>query len=218
MIFDTNILDLILHFDRHLATVIETYGAWTYAIFFVIIFAETGLVFMPFLPGDSLLFAAGAFAGRGSLSVPVLLVLLSIAAIVGDTVNYWVGKYLGHRMLSRPNPRWVKRHHIERTHEFFEKYGAKTIVIARFVPIIRTVAPFVAGIGAMTYGTFLLYNVLGGVLWVAVCVMAGYWFGGLPVVQENFFLVVLAIIAISVAPVVIEATRARRRAKKAAGF
>jgi membrane-associated protein len=207
----TNLLDLFLHLDRHLASVIESYGAWTYGLLFLIVFAETGLVVTPILPGDSLLFAAGTFAGRGSLNALALFVLLAAAAILGDTVNYWVGKYLGHWLTGRPNSRWIKQEHIDRTHTFFEKYGGKTIILARFVPIIRTFAPFVAGIGAMTYPMFLLYNVVGGVLWVGLCVGAGYWFGGLPVVRNNFSLVIVAIVVISVTPAVIEYLRARHR-------
>jgi len=206
----TDLLDLIVHFDRHLAAIIEAYGVWTYGLLFAVIFAETGLVFVPFLPGDSLLFAGGAFAGRGSLSVALLVTLLSAAAILGDTANYWIGKYLGERFLRGATGRWINQKHLDQTHAFFEKYGAKTIVIARFVPIVRTMAPFVAGIGVMTYGTFLLYNVVGGLLWVSLCVSAGYLFGELPVVKDNFFLVILAIIAISVAPIVIEYLKARR--------
>ncbi len=204
-------IDVFLHLDRHLNSVIETYGAWTYALLLLIVFLETGLVVTPFLPGDSLLFAAGTFSARGSLSFITLLVLLSIAAIAGDTVNYWVGKYLGNWLIARPDSRWIRKEHLERTHSFFEKYGAKTIVIARFVPIVRTFAPFVAGLGAMTYRTFLFYNVVGGVLWVAVFVAGGYWFGGLPVVKNNFSLVVLAIILLSVMPIVVEYLRARGR-------
>lgn len=207
------LIDLFLHLDRHLEAAIEAYGAWTYALLAGIIFAETGLVFLPFLPGDSLLFAAGAFAGRGSLNLFLLLSLLTGAAILGDTVNYWIGKHLGQGMLRRKS-RWIKEKHIQRTHEFFEKYGGKTIVIARFVPIVRTMAPFVAGIGAMTYRSFLFYNVTGGILWVCACALAGYWFGGLPIVRDNFTLVVLAIIAISVMPAVFEFWRVRRELKK----
>ncbi|NOS99594.1 MAG: DedA family protein [Phycisphaerales bacterium] len=208
-----DLLDLFLHLDRHLASAIEAYGTWTYALLVGIIFAETGLVFLPFLPGDSLLFAAGTFARRGSLNLVPLLTLLSAAAILGDTVNYWVGKYLGQGMLRRKS-RWIKEAHVRRTHEFFEKYGGKTIVMARFVPIVRTMAPFVAGVGAMTYRSFVFYNIFGGILWVGACVLAGYWFGGLPVVRDNFTLVVLAIVVISVLPAVIEFWRVRREMKK----
>jgi membrane-associated protein len=205
----TGFIDIFLHLDDHLAAVIEVYGVWTYAILFLIIFAETGLVVTPFLPGDSLLFAAGAFAARGSLSLALLFLLLVVAAILGDTVNYWVGKYLGARL---SDSRWIKKEHLDRTHVFFERYGGKTIVLARFVPIVRTFAPFVAGLGVMTYGAFLFYNVTGALLWVGLCLIAGYLFGGLAVVKENFTLVILAIIAISVMPAVIEVLRSRRQA------
>ncbi len=204
------LIDLILHLDRHLASLIETYGMWTYLILFLIIFAETGLVVTPILPGDSLLFAAGTFAGRGSLDPWVLFVLLSVAAILGDTVNYWVGKYLGQHFVTGRRRRWIKQDHLDRTHAFFEKYGGKTIILARFVPIVRTFAPFVAGVGTMTYGKFLAYNVFGGLLWVGVCIAAGYFFGGLPIVQNNFSLVVLAIVVVSLIPVVVEYLRSRR--------
>jgi len=208
----TTFIDFFLHLDRHLASVIEAYGGWTYALMFLIVFAETGLVVTPILPGDSLLFAAGTFAGGGSLNVTALIVVLSAAAILGDTVNYWIGKYLGHWLLARPNSRLIKKEHIDRTHTFFEKYGGKTIILARFVPIVRTFAPFVAGVGAMTYPKFLLFNVVGGVAWVSLCVGAGYWFGGLELVRNNFSLVILAIVVISVMPGLVEYIRSRRRA------
>lgn len=210
----TGLIDLFLHLDRHLREIIEAYGAWTYLLLFLIIFAETGLVVTPILPGDSLLFAAGTFAGMGSLRLSVLLVLLSVAAILGDSVNYAIGKYLGNWLLSRPNSRLIKRAHIDRTHAFFEKYGGMTIVLARFVPIVRTFAPFVAGLGAMNYSRFLIYNVGGGIVWVSLCVCAGYWFGGLKIVQENFSLVVLAIVFLSILPAIIEFLRHRRRAAR----
>jgi len=210
--FLSQMVDWFLHLDHHLAGLIEAYGVWTYLILFLVVFAETGLVVTPILPGDSLLFAAGTFAGRGSLDGLVVFVVLAAAAIAGDTVNYWVGQYLGDHILRRHTGRWLKKEHLDRTHAFFEKYGGKTIIIARFVPIIRTFAPFVAGIGAMTYPRFLVYNVVGGLLWVGVCVGAGYFFGGLPVVQNNFSLVVLAIIAISLMPGVVEYLRHRSHA------
>jgi len=200
-------IDLFLHLDKHLAEIIGEYGVWTYLLLFLIVFAETGLVVTPILPGDSLLFAAGALAGGGSLQVGVVFLLLSAAAILGDTVNYWIGNRLGPRIVRR---RWIKQEYMDRTHAFFEKYGGKTIIMARFVPIIRTFAPFVAGIGAMTYGKFLAYNVIGGVLWVAICVFAGYFFGGLQVVKDNFSLVIIAIVIVSVMPGVIEYIRHRR--------
>ncbi|MBL8878596.1 MAG: DedA family protein [Phycisphaerales bacterium] len=205
----TILVDFILHFDRHLDQLIQQYGAWTYAMLFGIIFAETGLVFAPFLPGDSLLFAAGAFAARGSLSFPVLLVLLTIAGVLGDSVNYAVGRLFGTQIIAKFEGRFIKREHLDRTHEFFERYGGKTIIIARFVPIIRTLAPFVAGIGAMNYSKFVFYNVVGGIMWVVICVGAGYVFGGFEFVQKNFELVVLAIIFVSILPAIIEFWRAR---------
>lgn len=208
----TYFIDLILHLDRHLATLIENYGLWTYLILFLIVFAETGLVVTPILPGDSLLFAAGTFAGRGSLSPLLLFAILSAAAILGDTVNYWVGKYLGEHFIRGRRRRWIKQEHLDRTHAFFEKYGGKTIILARFVPIVRTFAPFVAGLGTMTYGKFLAYNVIGGFLWVGIFLAAGYFFGSRPFVQNNFSLVVLAIVIISLIPAVVEYLRARWQA------
>ncbi len=204
--------DVLLHLDHHLAGLIEAYGLWTYLVLFLIVFAETGLVVTPILPGDSLLFAAGAFAGRGSLDGLILFLVLSAAAILGDTVNYWIGQYLGEHILRRHTGRWIKQDHLDRTHAFFEKYGGKTIIIARFIPIVRTFAPFVAGIGTMTYRRFLAYNVIGGLLWVGACVGAGYFFGGLTVVQENFSLVVLVIVAISLLPLAVEYLRHRSQA------
>ncbi len=203
-------IDLILHLDKHLVELVSQYQSWTYAILFLIIFAETGLVVTPFLPGDSLLFAIGALASKGELNVFLVVVLLSIAAILGDTVNYWVGKVIGPKVFSSESSRWLNRKHLERTHEFYEKYGGKTIILARFMPIIRTFAPFVAGIGKMSYGKFLLYNVAGGIVWIAGFTYAGYFFGEIPIVKRNFTLVIFAIIIISVMPAVIEIWRARR--------
>jgi membrane-associated protein len=201
--------DLFLHLDKHLGDVIKDYGTWTYLILLVILFCETGLVVTPFLPGDSLLFAAGTFAALGSLDAWWLFGLLSLAAITGDTVNYWIGAYIGPKAFSG-NIRFLKKEHLDRTHAFYEKYGGKTIIIARFVPIVRTFAPFVAGVGAMNYARFIVYNIVGGVAWVALFVFGGYWFGTQPFVQKNFSLVVLAIIFISVMPMVIEFIRAKR--------
>ncbi len=189
--------------DVHLNTVIRNYGVWTYLILFLIIFCETGLVVTPFLPGDSLLFAAGTFAASGSLEAGWLFLLLSIAAVAGDTVNYWLGYIVGPKVFKKDNVRFLNKKHLDRTHQFYEKYGGKTIIIARFVPIIRTFAPFVAGIGRMTYVRFIIFNIAGGVGWVASCVFAGYYFGNLPLVQENFSLVILMIILISILPGVI---------------
>jgi membrane-associated protein len=205
------LMDLFLHLDKHLGEVIKNYGTWTYAILFVIIFCETGLVVTPFLPGDSLLFAAGALAHSGELNPVWLFLLLSVAAILGDTVNYWIGAIVGPKAFSG-NIRFLKKEHLERTHRFYEKYGGKTIILARFVPIVRTFAPFVAGIGAMNYAKFIVYNIVGGVAWVAIFVFGGYWFAETRIVKENFSLVVIVIIIISVMPMVIEYLRARRQA------
>ncbi|HJR78476.1 MAG TPA: DedA family protein [Anaerolineales bacterium] len=201
------LMDLFLHLDEHLANIISQYGTWTYAILFLIIFMETGFVVTPFLPGDSLLFAAGTFAALGSMNVWLLVVLLIIAAIAGDTVNYWIGHYLGERAY---NIKWVKREYLERTHAFFEKHGGKTIFLARFVPIVRTFAPFVAGMGRMSYGYFFSYNVFGGIVWVFLFTLLGYFFGNIPFVKQNFELVIIAIILVSVLPAVWEAWKARR--------
>ncbi len=211
----TQLIDFVLHIDEHLSTIIMNYGAWTYAILFLIIFLETGFVVTPFLPGDSLLFAAGTFAGMGALNIWVLWLLLCFAAILGDTINYWIGHYIGPRAFSG-NVRFLKKEYLDRTHEFYEKHGGKTIILARFIPIIRTFAPFVAGIGAMTYGKFISYNVVGGVLWVTLFLFGGYFFGSLSFVQNNFTLVILAIILISVLPGVYEFIREKyRTARKA---
>jgi membrane-associated protein len=202
-------VDVFLHLDKHLGEIIAQYGTWTYSILVAIIFAETGLVVTPFLPGDSLLFAAGSFAALGSLNVHLLFVLLTVAAIVGDGVNYWVGSRIGPRAFAMDN-RFIKREYLERTRRFYEKHGGKTVVLARFVPIIRTFAPFVAGVGAMEYRRFVFYNILGAVLWVGLFTYGGYFFGNLPIVKRNFTLVILAIIALSVMPIVVEFVRARR--------
>ncbi|MBI4056442.1 MAG: DedA family protein [Elusimicrobia bacterium] len=209
--FAIYLFDFILHLDKHLNTIIQQYGTWTYLILFMIVFCETGLVVTPLLPGDSLLFAAGAFAGMGSLNVGWLFLLLGAAAILGDTVNYQIGNYLGPKVFQKEDSRFLKKEYLDRTHQFYEKYGGKTIIIARFVPIVRTFAPFVAGVGHMTYGRFLSYNVVGGILWVAVFVGGGYLFGNLPAVKHNFTLVILAIIVLSILPGIIEFLRARRK-------
>ncbi len=209
-------VDFLLHLDRHLAEVIQQYGVWTYALLFLIVFLETGLVVAPILPGDSLLFAAGAFAGLGALEVWPLFFLLVVAAILGDTVNYAIGHYLGPKVFHYEKSRFFNPDHLKKTHAFYEKYGGKTIIIARFIPIVRTFAPFVAGIGAMNYRRFLAYNVVGGFLWVTVCLFAGYFFGNLQFVKKNFSLVILAIIVISVLPAVIEYLRHRALARRAA--
>ncbi len=206
----TFLLDLFLHLDEYLAEIIRTYGLWTYGLLFFVIFMETGFVVTPFLPGDSLLFAAGTFASPvmgEALNIYVLVGLLTVAAILGDTVNYWIGHFLGERAY---NSRWVKKEYLDRTHAFFEKHGGKTIFLARFVPIIRTFAPFVAGVGKMSYGYFFSYNVFGGLTWVPLFTLAGYFFGNIPFVQKNFEFVIIAIILISVIPVFVEAWKARR--------
>jgi membrane-associated protein len=200
------LIDLFLHLDKHLHEIILQYGTLTYVILFGVIFAETGLVFTPFLPGDSLLFAAGTFAAIGSLNVHLLFLLLTIAAILGDTVNYWIGNYFGPKVFEK-KIRFLKKEHLEKTHQFYEKHGGKTIIIARFIPIIRTFAPFVAGVGAMTYSKFILFNIVGGVLWCALFVYGGYFFGNLPVVKNNFSIVIVVIIFISILPGIIEFIR-----------
>ena len=203
------LIDIVLHIDKYLSEIIQNYGLWTYLIMFTIIFLETGLVVTPFLPGDSLLFAAGTFAAMGVLDVMWLFVLLSIAAIAGDTANYWIGAYVGPKIFHKEKVRFLNKKYLDRTHQFYEKYGGKTIIIARFVPIIRTFAPFVAGIGSMTYWRFISYNVIGGIAWIVLCILAGYLFGNLPIVKDNFSLVIVAIIIISILPGVIEYMRHR---------
>jgi membrane-associated protein len=204
--------DFILHLDRHLAALIQDYGLWTYLILFLIIFCETGLVVTPILPGDSLLFAVGTFAASGALDLGVILLLLSAAAIAGDTVNYAIGARVGPRIFHQEGVRFLNREYLDRTHRFYEQHGAKTIVIARFVPIIRTFAPFVAGLGRMSYARFITYNVVGGVGWIVCLVLGGYAFGNIPVVRQNFSLVIVAIIVLSLLPGLIEVLRQRRRA------
>ncbi|MEO6445441.1 MAG: DedA family protein [Gemmatimonadaceae bacterium] len=207
------ILDYVLHLDTHLATVVQGAGLWTYAILALIIFAETGLVITPFLPGDSLLFATGAIAATASLNIWVLFVLLSVCAIIGDAVNYWVGSKIGAKAAEGRIP-YVKKEYIQRTHQFYERYGARTIVLARFVPIVRTFAPFVAGAGTMSYRRFAAYNVIGGVVWVGSMLFSGYLFGNIPVVKDNFTLVVLGIIFVSILPGVVAVVQERNRARQ----
>jgi len=208
-------LDFVLHLDTQLSAIIAQYGAWTYAILFVIIFMETGFVVTPFLPGDSLLFAAGSFAALGSLNPWALVALLWLAAFLGDTVNYWIGHYIGERAFSG-EIRWLKQEYLERTQKFYDKHGGKTIFLARFVPIIRTFAPFVAGVGQMRYGYFITYNIVGGLAWVSLFTLMGFYFGNLPFVKKNFELVILAIIAISFIPPVMEFIKARKEIKASA--
>lgn len=204
-----NFVQFVLHLDQHLDALVRDYGVWTYGILCLIVFCETGLVVTPFLPGDSLLFAVGTIAARGALDPVTVCVLLALAVITGDNVNYWIGYWVGPVVFSRENSRLLNKRHLERTHRFYEKYGTKTIIFARYVPIVRTFAPFVAGVGRMPYARFLLYSVAGGVTWIALLVSAGYFFGNIPVVKNNFSLVILAIIVISVMPAVIEYWRTR---------
>jgi len=208
-------IDLFLHLDTHLNAITNEYGMLTYLLLFVIIFCETGLVVTPFLPGDSLIFATGALAASGSLNLFTLFIVLCLAAVSGDTVNYQIGHLLRDRIANRENIRFVKKEHLDRTHVFFEKYGAKTIVIARFVPIIRTFAPFVAGIGIMPYSKFISFNVVGGVSWVSAFLLAGYFFGNLPFVKDNFSLVILGIIFISLLPGIITYIQNKRNPNRA---
>jgi membrane-associated protein len=214
MEFIAMLISFVMHIDVHLGELIRDYGVWTYLILFIIIFIETGLVATPFLPGDSMLFMAGAFAAIGALNVWWLLFLLAFSAIAGDTANYWIGHYVGPKIFQKEKVRFLNKKHLERAHQFYEKYGGKTIIIARFVPIVRTFAPFVAGVGSMTYWKFISYNVIGGIAWVAICLFMGFFFGNLPVVKENFSLVIFAIIIISFLPGVIEFLRQYYNAKK----
>ena len=202
--------DLILHLDRHLTDLAQTYGAWVYAVLFLIVFLETGLVVTPFLPGDSLLFVAGTIAAAGALNVHALVLLLIAAAIAGDSLNYAIGRYLGPRVFRFDDSRFFKRAYVDRTHAFFERHGGKAIIIARFVPIVRTYAPFVAGIGAMRYRRFLMFNVIGALLWVALLAYAGFFFGNLALVRNNLTAVILGIIVLSIMPGIVEFWRARR--------
>jgi len=204
---------VLMHLDKYLGAVIQDYGAWTYLILFLIIFCETGLVITPILPGDSLLFTIGAFCGLGYLDLWLTLELLPLAAILGDPVNFRVGQYIGPKVFHYENSRVFKKEYLQKTHAFYEKYGGKTIIIARFVPIVRTFAPFVAGVGAMTYGKFLAYNIAGGLLWVCSITLAGYFFGNIPAVKNNFTIVVLGIIFVSILPGVIEYVRHKRAAR-----
>lgn len=207
-------MDFILHLDEYLSQIVAAYGTLTYGLLFAIVFAETGFVVTPFLPGDSLLFAAGAISAFGSLNIVFVTFLLSIAAIIGDTVNYWVGHFLGQKIVDNPKIRFINQEHIDKTEQFFKKYGGKTIILARFVPIVRTFAPFVAGVGTMNYSRFILFNLLGGVLWVSTFTLSGFFFGNIPFVQENFHYVILVIIVLSVLPVLREYIQHRKRLYK----
>jgi len=204
-------LDIFLHLDKYLGAIINNYGVWSYFVIFMVIFAETGFVVTPFLPGDSLLFAIGTFAGLGYLDIWVSIIMVFLAAVIGDGVNYHIGKYIGPKVFHYKNSKIFKKEYLDKTHQFYEKYGTKTIVIARFVPIVRTFAPFVAGIGCMKYSKFIIYNITGAALWTAVIVPAGYFFGNIPLVKNNFSMVIMAIIIISVLPGFIELYKARYR-------
>ena len=205
-------IDLILHLDTHLLALTQQYGVWVYAILFLIIYCETGLVVTPFLPGDSLLFVAGALCGMGALQLELLVPLLVLAAFSGDNTNYWIGRLVGLRLISRANSRFIRREHLDKTHAFYEKHGGKTIIFARFVPIIGPFAPFVAGIGLMRYRLFMLFSALGSVLWIASLTVAGYLFGNIPVVKNNLTLIIVGIIVITLLPALREFIRHRKQA------
>ena len=215
MEFFSFIIDFILHIDQHLTELAAQYGVWIYGILFLIIFCETGLVVMPLLPGDSLLFAAGSIAAIGEMNIHLMVVLLIIAAILGDAVNFMVGKFFGEKLFANPNSKIFKQSHLQKTQQFYAKHGGKTIIMARFIPIVRTFAPFVAGMGHMSYHHFLAYNVIGGVLWVTIFSYLGYFFGNLPIVKDNLSLVLIAIIVLSILPGIIEIIRHKRAANKA---
>jgi len=211
------LIDFILHIDVHLAEIISQYGLWTYGVLFLIIFAETGLVVTPFLPGDSLLFAAGAFCAKPEtgLNVHIMAGLLLVAGVLGDTVNYWIGAWFGPAVFKREDSLFLRKKHLDKAHAFFEKYGGRAIILARFVPIVRTFVPFVAGVGSMSYGRFIAYNVIGGFIWIYFFTYAGYFFGAHPFIQKNFKIVILAIIVLSVVPIVIEMYKGWREARTA---
>ena len=215
MEFFSFIIDFILHIDQHLTELAAQYGVWIYGILFLIIFCETGLVVMPLLPGDSLLFAAGSIAAIGEMNIHLMVVLLIIAAILGDAVNFMVGKFFGEKLFANPNSKIFKQSHLQKTQQFYAKHGGKTIILARFIPIVRTFAPFVAGMGHMSYHHFLAYNVIGGVLWVTIFSYLGYFFGNLPIVKDNLSLVLVAIIVLSILPGIVEIIRHKRAANKA---
>ncbi|MBI2573149.1 DedA family protein [Candidatus Woesearchaeota archaeon] len=205
-------LDIALHIDKYLGAIISQYGGWTYGLLFLIIFAETGFVFTPFLPGDSLLFAVGAFAAQDYLNIFWIFLLLALAAILGDSVNYWMGRHIGEKLLAKS--RFIKPGYMERTKLFYEKHGKKTIILARFIPVVRTFAPFVAGIGKMEYLTFILYNILGGIIWVGLFVWGGYFFGNIPIVQEHFGAFIIGIILLSFIPLIVEVVKHYKNKKK----
>jgi len=214
MEFLKSLLDYFLHLDTHLTELVSQYGLFTYGILFLIIFAETGFVVTPFLPGDSLLFAAGAIAALGSLNIQLMVLLLIAAAILGDTINYWIGHFFGRKIVDNPKIPLINQNHIDKTEEFYKKHGGKTIILARFIPIIRTFAPFVAGVGSMDYRKFIIYNVVGGIVWVLLFSLAGYFFGNMEFVQENFHYVIVVIIFISILPMVYEYIQSKRKKLK----
>lgn len=203
-------MDFILHLDRYLSQFVSTYGMLTYAVLFLTVFAETGFVVTPFLPGDSLLFAAGAIAALGSLNIGLIVLILMVAAIAGDTVNYWIGHFLGQKIVNNPRIPFINQEHIDKTEQFYKKYGGKTIILARFVPIVRTFAPFVAGIGTMEYGKFIAFNVIGGVVWVGLFTFLGYFFGNMAFIKENFHYAIVAIVVLSVLPMIYEYIQHKR--------
>ncbi len=210
----TAFFDIVLHLDAHLLALVQDYGVWVYAILFVIIFAETGLVIAPFLPGDSLLFVTGALCGMGSLQLNILMPLLILAAFSGDNTNYWIGRLLGLRLLNHASQRLIKHEHLDKTHLFFDKHGGKTIIFARFLPIIRTFAPFVAGIGTMQYRSFVMFSALGSFAWIGSLTVAGYFFGNIPIIKNNLTLMILVIIVVSFIPAILEFIKHRRQAAK----
>jgi membrane-associated protein len=210
----TSFLDIVLHLDAHLLALVQEYGVWVYAILFLIIFAETGLVVAPFLPGDSLLFVTGALCGMGSLQLEILMPLLILAAFSGDNTNYWIGRLLGLRLLNHASQKLIKHEHLEKTHLFFDKHGGKTIIFARFLPIIRTFAPFVAGIGTMNYRSFVMFSAMGSVAWIGSLTIAGYFFGNIPIIKNNLTLMILVIIVVSFIPAILEFIKHRRQVTK----
>lgn len=210
------LIDLVQHLPEHLATFVREHGAWAYGLLALTIFCETGLVVLPFLPGDSLLFACGALVARGTMHLPTVCAVIIAAAFLGDNCNYWIGRILGPRLLKSERSRFFSRKNHDRTHAFFEKHGGKAVIFARFVPIVRTFAPFTAGVGAMNYAKFLTYSIIGTVLWVGICVSAGYFFGEIPFIKTHFSLVVLGIVGVSLIPILFELVLARRRAKRSA--
>ncbi|WP_027625988.1 DedA family protein [Clostridium lundense] len=208
----SNFIDVILHIDKYLNVIIQNYGIWTYALLFTIIFCETGLVVMPFLPGDSVLFATGALAASGSMNILTLFVIFYVSAILGDTVNYYIGKKVGYKILEKEEVKFINKEYLKKAHKFYQKHGAITIVLARFIPIIRTFAPFVAGVGEMSYPKFITYNFLGGLVWVSLFLGGGYFFGNLPFIKQNFSHVLIGIIIVSVLPAVIGFIKEKRNA------